>query len=222
MRDATRLDDAHLSYLIAPLERTNGDILLAAPRPDGGQHVLLGDFTGHGLPAAIGGPMVGYIFATLTAAGGGMAEILRELNRVLARQLPVNLYMAACAFEIDAGRREVTVWNLGVPDALLLRAGEVAARFPSGGLPLGIVEAIDPTEGGVRQTLEGGDRLYAYSDGVTEANDPAGEMFGTGRLERFLTEHPVGGAVELLRQRLDDYTGGTAQGDDITLVEVTI
>ena len=222
MRDATHLDETGLRHLISSLERTNGDILLAAPLPDGGRHVMLGDFTGHGLPAAIGGPMVGYIFETLTTAGRPMEEILRELNRVLCRQLPTNLYMAACAFEIDATGRRARVWNLGVPEALLLRDGAVAGRFPSGGLPLGVIESIDPTEGGVTQPLEPGDRLYAYSDGITETTAPGGEMYGGERLEAYLSELRPEDRLESLLALLTQFSEGAEQSDDITLVEVTV
>ncbi|GAB6040177.1 SpoIIE family protein phosphatase [Endothiovibrio diazotrophicus] len=183
MRSTAQLDQDRLRYLISPLERTNGDLLLAARRPDGGRHVLLGDFTGHGLPAAIGGPMAAYIFSRFTAAGEPMAEILRELNRVLYRQLPAHLYMAACALEISPGGDRVSLWNAGVPDALLIRDGEVTTRFPSTAPPLGIIEAMDPAADAAHHPLLAGDRLYAYSDGVTEAAGEDGEQFGEGRLE---------------------------------------
>ncbi len=74
-----------------PVEKSNGDLLLAAARPDGVHHVLIGDFTGHGLSAAIGGPMAEDIFYAMTAKGLPLEEILLEINR--------KLYMDEAAIE---------------------------------------------------------------------------------------------------------------------------
>lgn len=62
MRKDRRFFSEKMNYLISPLERTNGDILVSSKTPTGKQNVLLGDFTGHGLPAAIGGPLVSSVF----------------------------------------------------------------------------------------------------------------------------------------------------------------
>ncbi len=69
MRTTTRFDNRNLRYLQTSVETTAGDILLSAFRPDGGQHLMLGDFTGHGLPAALNGPTVSDIFYAMTGKG---------------------------------------------------------------------------------------------------------------------------------------------------------
>lgn len=69
MRKDTLFDGSNLRFITDSLENTNGDIIFSAFHPNGTQHVLLGDFTGHGLPAAVGGPLVSNIFYTRTLDG---------------------------------------------------------------------------------------------------------------------------------------------------------
>jgi hypothetical protein len=87
MRSASPFDERKVRHIQSSLEKTAGDIVLCAYRPDGAQHVLVGDFSGHGLTAAFGGPLVSYIFYRLSAEGCAMRDILEEVNRILCRQL---------------------------------------------------------------------------------------------------------------------------------------
>ncbi len=88
MQQDRQFDHRFLRFITLPLERTNGDILLSGFSPQGRQMVLLGDFTGHGISAAIGGPLVAYIFYTMVKQGAEPVALLEELNRVLQQQLP--------------------------------------------------------------------------------------------------------------------------------------
>ena len=74
------LDAPNIRYMQSPYALFNGDLLLAAYKPSGGMHVMLGDFTGHGLPAAIGAMPLAEVFYGMTAKGHALAEILREIN----------------------------------------------------------------------------------------------------------------------------------------------
>lgn len=73
----------------------NGDTVLAQYRPDGGLHVFVGDFTGHGLPAAIGAMPLAETFYGMTQKGFELEEIVREMNSKLMRVLPVHLFCCA-------------------------------------------------------------------------------------------------------------------------------
>ena len=68
----------NIRYLLSPYALFNGDLLLAACTPSGNMHLLLGDFTGHGLPAAVGAMPLAEVFYGMTAKGFGLAETLRE------------------------------------------------------------------------------------------------------------------------------------------------
>ena len=99
------LSAANIRYLQSPFALFNGDLLLAAFKPSGGMHVLLGDFTGHGLPAAIGAMPLAEVFYGMTAKGFSMAEILREMNAKLKRILPVGVFCCATMLNLSFQRR---------------------------------------------------------------------------------------------------------------------
>ena len=86
------LSAPNIRYLQSPYALFNGDLLLAAFTPAGDMHVLLGDFTGHGLPAAVGAMPLAEVFYGMTAKGYGLSETLREMNAKLKRILPCLLY----------------------------------------------------------------------------------------------------------------------------------
>jgi serine phosphatase RsbU (regulator of sigma subunit) len=216
------LEAANLDYWLAPMDVTNGDLLLAAPKAGGGQYVMFGDFTGHGLSAAIGALPVADIFYRLARKGRPLARIIAAVNDALKERLPTGLFLAACFMEIDADGR-LRVWNGGAPDALLVDpGGAVKARLESTDLPLGVV---DSTQLGLSlQRLEAGpcDRLLVYSDGLVEARAPDGGMFGEARLLDCLARRAEGGLVEAIRTALERFRAGAPQSDDITVLELAV
>ncbi|MBF0273535.1 MAG: SpoIIE family protein phosphatase [Magnetococcales bacterium] len=220
MRRADRLDERYLRYLLAPVETTAGDMLLSAFTPDGRHLVMMGDFTGHGLSAAIGGPLVGHLFHEWVARGESGADILMAINHQLCLRLPTGIFFAANLVEISPDRSQATLWVGGMPSVPRMRDLTIVDRFPSLMLPLGIVK-WDVAPDSHRIDLQPEDRLYLYSDGIVEAADPKGEMFGLERLEEELCRL-VGGQLPLegLIDRLNAYVGATTHEDDITLAEV--
>ncbi len=223
MHSASPFDARRVRHIQSSLERTAGDIVLSAYRPDGGQHVLAGDFSGHGLQAALGGPLVSYIFYRLTAEGCAMRQILEEVNRTLCRQLPTQLYMAAAALELSPGRERAMVWNCGLPPVLCLSAAGDMSRVDSSGLPLGISESADTFEPHAQAELEPGKHCYLYSDGVTEAMSPGQELYGQARLEALVARiHRECLPLETVWQELDDWCGGQGLSDDALMIEVSL
>ena len=221
MRSASPFDGRKVRHIQSSLERTAGDIVLSAYRPDGAQHVLVGDFSGHGLTAAFGGPLVSYIFYRLTAEGCTMCLILEEINRILCRQLPTQLYMAAGALELSANRKQAMIWNCGLPPALCIGAAHEIARINSSGLPLGISEAVDTFEPHMHTELKPDMHVYLYSDGITEAISTEQELYGQTRLEALVARiHREQLPLEVIWQELDAYCGRKGLSDDAVMVEV--
>ena len=214
------LDLPGLCHWRASMDVVNGDVLLAARRPGGGHYLLAGDFTGHGLSAAIGALPVAQVFYRQCRHGRGPARIVAAVNDLLRHSLPTGIFFAACLVEIDEGGRS-KVWNGGFPDALRVdHAGRLLERIPSHDLALGIVpsdqlsltlHSIEPAEGS---------RLILYSDGVIEATGAGDEAFGEGRLLRALEDTGPGGVIDAVRGELERFRGERPQSDDITLVEL--
>ena len=206
---------------MASVDRTNGDVLLSAFTPDGRQWVLVGDFTGHGLPAAVAAPLLSHVFYTEVQRQGSVEAVLEVVNAVLYRQLPINIFMAGCLIEVSGDRSQVKLWNCGMPPCVLVRKGQIEQRLESGSTPLGLTETIDPASGCASFRAERDDKLYVSSDGALEINNREGEMFGRVRLEAFLIDHASrDGALGELLQTLELFRGGKDFPDDITLIEI--
>ncbi|MEK1908303.1 MAG: fused response regulator/phosphatase [Pseudomonas sp.] len=214
------LNAPNIRYLQSPFALFNGDLLLAAFKPSGGMHVLLGDFTGHGLPAAIGAMPLAEVFYGMTAKGFSMAEILREMNAKLKRILPVGVFCCATLFNLSFQRRVVEVWNGGLPDGYLYRSA-TAERIPlvSRHLPLGVLESSAFNDAIEVYPLDVGDRLFLFSDGVLETCDASGQLFGEQRLQAvFDAGHAPEQLFDELQRALAAFRG-EAQ-DDVSMLEV--
>jgi len=204
--------------LLLPSSVFNGDVVLTASTPAGGIHVFIGDFTGHGLGAAIGTLLVADAFYRMTMKGFALGEILVELNRKLNSTLPTGMFCAGAALSLDAQANRLSLWNGGLPD-LLVYSGTEKRRFPSRHLPLGVVG--NPEFDGCMESfpVTPNARVYLYTDGLIEAQ--AGKtIYGQERMEA-LFETGTGDPVGDITADLSTFLAGIEQADDITLVEVT-
>ncbi len=217
------LEDSSIRYRLSAMSVFNGDILVAAHTPGQSLRVLIGDFTGHGLAAGIGALPVAEVFYGMTAKGFAIPQLLDEVNRKLLRVLPRGRFFATTVFELDAKRTTLAAFNAGMPDLLILDrvSGAVRGRVVSEGLPLAVGEGMEPNVHMRRFALSPGDCLLAFSDGLSEAVDPDGEMFGESRLEQALTQTHLGATpFDRLAASLHRFRRGHTQNDDMTVVEV--
>jgi len=215
------LDSPGIRYLVSPAALFNGDLLLAARRPSGGLLVMLGDFAGHGLPAAVGALQTAETFYVMTAKGYSIGDIVGEINQKLKAALPPELFFAACLLDLDASGTSLAVWNGGIPDVLIRDAqGKGLRRLPSRHLPLGVLNNAGLDRGVEFVSLNAADRIYVHTDGLTEALNAAGDMFGDAHLAHCL-EEDVEDPYVLLCGTLDRFRGAAVQRDDITLIEFT-
>jgi CheY-like chemotaxis protein len=212
----------NIRYLQSPYALFNGDLLLAAFTPAGDMHVLLGDFTGHGLPAAVGAMPLAEVFYGMTAKGYGLAETLREMNAKLKRILPVDMFCCATLLCLSFQRRSVEVWNGGMPDGYLHRvASGERTPLPARNLPLGVLspESFDERTDVYPMAL--GDRVFLLSDGVIDTCDANDQLFGAQRLQQvFAANRHPNALFEEIEQALRHF-GGEAR-DDVSMVEVSL
>lgn len=204
-----------------PAEILSGDLLLASCTPAGRLVVTLGDFTGHGIAAAIGVIPFHNIFRSMIRKGFSPGEMLREANERMTEALPPEMFLAALTLELDPVSRTVTVWNSAMPPLLVLsREGEVRHRVASRQLPLGIDASGSPVrEAPVMLELEAGDRLFLCSDGVVEAGGE--EEFGLERIEALLRDSVPDERVQAIEAALSRHLGHELPArDDVTFVEL--
>lgn len=220
MRRSDHFNPVNLRHIQSPVEKTAGDLLLSAVRPGGIQHLMIGDFTGHGLVAAIGGPAVSDIFYAMTRKGISMREIATEINHQVFDKLPSGLFLAAIMIEISVERERLRIWNCGMPELLIYRQSELLQRIASDHFPLGIVDGeLLP---GTEIPVVSGDLIYSYTDGITEAMDVNDQQFGQQRLEQAISGLlSAQGKIEMIIESMQCFCGNSAALDDITLVELT-
>lgn len=214
------LQAPNIRYLQSPFALFNGDLLLAAYTPSGDMHVLLGDFTGHGLPAAVGAMPLAEAFYGMTGKGYGLAQTLREMNAKLKRILPVDMFCCALLLNISYQRGTVEFWGGGMPDGYHLAAsGELLATLPSTQLPLGVLAPERFDERTQVMPLAPGERLLLLSDGVIETSNAGGQLFGVERLQQVIALNRTPALLfEELLQALQAF-GGRAR-DDVSLCDI--
>lgn len=212
---------AMIHSLQRPASIFSGDMLLVERSPSGALHVLVGDFTGHGLAAAIGALPAADVFRGMTAKGFSPTEILAEINRKLRQTLPTGMFLAAALVCLDQDGRWAGIRNSGLPDVLVMGrvGGAPRLRLPSSSLPLGIADAIEPF-GLEWVEVEPGDQIVVVTDGIVEARNPGGEFFGEERLADCLGRGGGEAAFDRLVQGLDAFIGEAFLEDDLTLAVI--
>lgn len=200
----------------------NGDIVQAVVTDKGHLQVLLGDFTGHGLAAAVGSIPVAEIFTTLSHRNVTVGKIAFELNARLRALLPEEMFFAAIIAEFNANGRHIEIWNGGMPPPYLVTpTGKLSAVLNARNLALGILRDHEFEEATDTLDVNPGDRLYLYSDGIVEETNRDGEMFGAQRLIQVLTRNERASdrfdrVIEAQRQ----FAAHDSPNDDTTLVEI--
>jgi serine phosphatase RsbU (regulator of sigma subunit) len=218
------LDAPFIKYLISPLAVFNGDVLLASRNPAGDLYVLLGDFTGHGLTAAVGAMPLAEIFYGMSQKGFTPGDILREANRKLGTILPKGYFCCVMLVALNFHKGVIEYWNGGLPPGCLLRPGSgELVHLDSTHLPLGI-QSDERFDASTRVLeVERGDRLVMATDGIVEARNDAGEAFGFERFDEIIQRTSGGeSAFEALKRAVYGHMGSSGRDDDITLVEVTM
>jgi CheY-like chemotaxis protein len=204
-----------------PARHFSGDLLAAMYAPSGVLHVILADGTGHGLSAALSVMPVTDVFYSMTERGFTIAGIARELNRKIKQLMPTGRFVAATLAAVDPQNRTISVWNGGNPNALFVRYdGAILRSWSSIHPALGILsgdEFSDRTES-FRWIAPG--HLYMCSDGLLEAENPAGEAFGLERMQRVLTSVSPESRFARIRTAVSDYLNGQLAHDDVSLLAI--
>lgn len=216
------INAANIKHLLSSASIFSGDLVLAANKPSGGLHALLGDFTGHGLSSALGAIPVSETFYAMTAKGFSIGDIVAEINSKLKSILPTGLFFAACFLDLDTESHSVAIWNGGIPDVLIYREQSgIHKRVPSRHLPLAIVDNDKLLTKPDVVEIMSGDRICIYSDGVIEACNEKEELFGQKRLEELFNNNSnPDNLFDEICSNLDSFGAGVPQRDDITLLEI--
>ena len=189
--------------------------------PDGRLVVALGDVSGKGTSAALLMSSLHAAVHAQVASCRAIMETVSAVNRYLADNTPANRFVTLFYAELDPPSGTLSFINAGHNPPIIAHEGGTLEQLGAGGLPLGIVPDFDYREG--RTQLRPGDVLVAYSDGVTETQNPRGEEFGTVRLQEVIAQNiglTASGIRDKIEAALSAFAQGTPAVDDITLLIV--
>lgn len=208
---------------IRPASTFSGDMVLSAYSPTKDLFLLIGDFTGHGLSAALGAMPVSEVFHAMVSKGFNAKDVLVGINKKLKSLLPVGMFFGAQMVVIDQELNHASIFNAGMPDLLVIdgATNEITHRITSNSLPLGIVGDINAKEICKIITIQSNDKILMYSDGLTEARNLKDEEFGESRLDDAISQAPLNKVYDNIFHELDLFCGDRTQVDDVTLVELT-
>jgi len=206
--------------------RAGGDYYDFFPLPDGKWGILIADVSGHGTPAAVLMAVTHSLAHTYPGPATPPNQMLDYLNRKLSALYTSQSDTFVTAFYgiYNPADRSLTYSSAGHNPPRLKRCddGTLALLNGARGLPLGVF----PDERYAQQThhLVPGDQLVLYTDGITEADNGRGELFGVERLDKVLENCAVG-APDLLRSvvaAVEEFTAGVPAHDDRTLLVAKI
>jgi len=185
--------------------------------------LVVGDVCGKGAEAAALTAMVRYTLRAESVHHSSPCEVLRLLNDAIIRQIGDLRFCTVLHGRVTVGdgRARLVLAAAGHPPPLVLRAGGEVETVPAAGPLLGVVPAVVHPD--VIVTLDAGDALVCFTDGVTEGRGPSG-MFGEDRLAELLADSAGVGAGALVDRIVDaalEFQGGRSQ-DDLAVLALRV
>lgn len=209
-----------LTYHLSPASMFNGDIMSVSLGPTGNLYVMMGDFTGHGLAAAIGTLPVSRAFYAMVQKGLSVADIATEINDILLKLLPDDMFCAASIIELNNSGKSIAIWSGGTPDMYLIDDKTNQFRtLESQHMALGILEQDEFDSASMNYSVTADERLMVFTDGLVEITDQRGQMFGYERLTELINQ-PNYQAIPNIIEKLTEFSGGAEQDDDISILSL--
>jgi serine phosphatase RsbU (regulator of sigma subunit) len=218
--EVPQLEGWKISPYYQPAREVGGDFYDFHLLSDGRLGVVVGDATGKGVPAAL---VMSTTLGMLQLAARALdspspGEVLAQVNETLLAQIPSNMFVTCFYAVLDPRSGSLTYANAG-HDLPYLWHGGAAEELRARGMPLGLMPKMSYEE--KETVLDAGEAALFYSDGLVEAHDPEGEMFGFPRLQGLIAEHgkEERSLGDSLLEELYSFVGeGWEQEDDITLL----
>ena len=207
------------SGLTRPANTVGGDFYDILPQPDGRVIVALGDVAGKASPAALLMALFLAMLRTLADEHLALTELVRRLNIQVSKHAPPSRFITLFLGLFDPRTGELEYVNAGQTPPLLLRASGAVDKLSTGGIALAMFEQSTYQAGHTR--LDPGDALIMYSDGITEAEAPNGQMFEEFGLEAAVRATPGVAAGVIGRAvfaAVDHYRQGERLADDLTVL----
>jgi serine phosphatase RsbU (regulator of sigma subunit) len=219
-KEVPKLEGWQITPYYQPAREVGGDFYDFFELDDGRLGLVVGDATGKGVPAALVMASTRTMLRAVAQALGSSSpgDVLRRVNDSLVTGIPPNMFVTCFYAILDPKSASLSYANAGHDLPYLRRRSGEAEELRARGMPLGLMPGMDYEEKEI--VLEEGEAALFYSDGLVEAHDPKGEMFGFPRLQALVAEHGEERSLgEALLEELYAFVGeGWEQEDDITLL----
>jgi serine phosphatase RsbU (regulator of sigma subunit)/CHASE1-domain containing sensor protein/anti-sigma regulatory factor (Ser/Thr protein kinase) len=213
------LEGWQIAYHYQPAREVGGDFYDFLRLKDGRVGLVIGDVSGKGMAAALVMANTQSVLRAVARRGDiTPGQVLQEANELMYAYMPPNTFVTCFYGVLDPKSGRLVYANAG-HDLPCERHDRQVGVLRARGMPLGLMPAMPYEE--KEAILAAGDDLLFYSDGLVEAHDPEGEMFGFQRLQGLVRAHRPGGSslIGFLLSELTRFTGKNwHQEDDITLV----
>src|SRR5918997_1636701 len=218
-KEVPKLKGWEITPYYQPAREVGGDFYEFFELDDGRVGFAVGDATGKGVPAAfVMSATCALLGGVATGSGSPPGEVLARVNEAVLARIPPNMFVTCfyCILEPESGH--LLYANAGHNLPCCSHEG-ATSDLEARGMPLGLMPGMSYEQ---KETVLGpGESVLFYTDGLIEAHNPQGEMFGTPRLRGLLSEsYGVGGGLSVtLMEELVRFTGERwEQEDDITLL----
>ncbi|MBQ3757937.1 MAG: SpoIIE family protein phosphatase [Synergistaceae bacterium] len=205
-----------------PAKEVGGDFYDFFMVDDDHLALVMADVSGKGVPAALFMVISKTLIKNRTQMGGTPSEILADVNEQLCEGNEAELFVTVWLGILEISTGHVTASNAGHEYPAIYRPGEGYTLFKTKQSP-----AVATMEGlkfrSSEFTLNPGDSLYIYTDGVAEATNINNELYGTDRMIETLNQTvnmPVDEVLAVMKKSVDDFTGDAPQFDDITMLSL--
>jgi serine phosphatase RsbU (regulator of sigma subunit)/pSer/pThr/pTyr-binding forkhead associated (FHA) protein len=187
---------------------------------DGRQALVVADVSGKAVSGALYMARLGAVLRQAAGRTRRATELLDDINATLYAELEAGMFVTMLVLVLEPRSGALELAAAGHPAPLVRRAdGSVAELAVEGGPPLGAMS--EPSYGTTRHVLEPGECLLLYTDGLDEAHDPEGALFGLDRVRAALAgADSAQEAIAALRESLAAFVGNEPQSDDLTLLAV--
>jgi serine phosphatase RsbU (regulator of sigma subunit)/anti-sigma regulatory factor (Ser/Thr protein kinase) len=216
-RQLPNMPEWQVAAYYGPARAVGGDFYDFMELADGRIGIVVGDVTDKGVPAALVMARTHSILRGDAPRLVSPAKVLEHVNELLVAEMPEKMFVTCLYLVLDPKTGRVVYANAG-HNLPYVRTGKGVIEFRATGMPLGLMPGMVYEE---REAVIGpGDNVLLYSDGLVEAHDPSGAMYGFPRLRADLESDLAGSElIDELLERLHAFTGRDwEQEDDITLV----
>ena len=218
--EVPELEGWQISPYYQPAREVGGDFYDFHLLPEGKLGLVVGDATGKGVPAAlVMSTTCGMLQSTARALGSpSPGEVLAQVNETLVARVPTNMFVTCFYAILEPESGILRYANAGHDPPHVRRSDDNAEELRARGMPLGLMPGMEYEE--EVASLREGESVLFYSDGLVEAHDPQGQMFGFPRLRALVAKHGEESFLaEFLMEELYSFVGeGWEQEDDITLL----